>query len=312
MMSKNERIIFERILFPTDLSTETNYGLEYAVALARSYGAKLFLCHCMRPQATPGALEKAKRILGEMMENHLQSDTATPFEWQVIVVEGETAMAVARVAAEQHIDLIVMHSRKISRAPLLDSTAEAISRTAPCPALITSKPGQEPVEARIREIDFKRILVAYDFSGDSELALTHGLSLAQEFQSELHLMHVLTTTPKANSSAATITLVNPENAFQMAAKRLWNAVPTETHLWSEVKQVVSQGSPYREILAYARENDIDLICIGASGAGFGQWALFGSNTTRILRQASCPVLIARPLRPIAQEASFTVNSRVAS
>jgi nucleotide-binding universal stress UspA family protein len=312
MMGKNERIIFERILFPTDLSTETNYGLEYAVALARSYEAKLFLCHCVGPQIAPGALEAAKRVLGEMMEKHLQSDTATPFEWQVIVVEGETALAVARVAAEQRIDLIVMHSRKLSRAPLLDSTAEAISRTAPCPALITSKQGQERVEARISEIDFKRILVAYDFSGDSELALTHGLSLAQEFQSELHLMHVLTTTPKANSSEATIALVKPENAFQTAAKRLWHVVPTETHLWSEVKQVVSQGSPYREILAYAREHGIDLICIGASGAGFGQWALFGSNTDRILRQASCPVLIARPLRPVAQEASFSINSRVAS
>jgi nucleotide-binding universal stress UspA family protein len=312
MMDKNERIIFERILFPTDLSGGTNNGLEYAVALARSYGAKLFLCHCVGPQAAPGALENAKLVLGEMMEKHLHTDSVMPFDWQVIVVEGETATAVTRVAAEQHIDLIVMHSRKISRAPLLDSTAEAISRTAPCPTLITSKQGQERIEARISEIAFKRILVAYDFSGDSELALTHGLSLAQEFQSELHLMHVLTATPKANSSEVTIALVNPENAFQTAAKRLWNVVPTETHLWSEVKQVVSQGSPYREILAYARENDIDLICIGASGAGFGQWALFGSNTDRILRQASCPILIVRPLRPVAREASFSVNSRVAS
>jgi len=50
-MRKNERIFLERILFPTDLSSETTEGLEYAVALARSYGAKLFLCHCLSPRA---------------------------------------------------------------------------------------------------------------------------------------------------------------------------------------------------------------------------------------------------------------------
>ena len=105
---------------------------------------------------------------------------------------------------------------------------------------------------------------------------------------------------------------NTENAFHTAAKRLKNVVPAEAHLWSEVKQVVSQGLPYREILAYARENEIDLICIGASGAGFGLWALFGSNTDSILRQAACPVLIARPLRPVAHKASFAVSCQAAS
>ena len=38
---------------------------------------------------------------------------------------------------------------------------------------------------------FKRVLVAYDYSTDSELALSYGLSLAQEYQAELHLIHVL-------------------------------------------------------------------------------------------------------------------------
>ena len=33
------------------------------------------------------------------------------------------------------------------------------------------------------------------------------------------------------------------------------------------------------------------------GAGFGMQSLFGSNVDRVLRQSSCPVLIARPLKP---------------
>jgi nucleotide-binding universal stress UspA family protein len=88
-------------------------------------------------------------------------------------------------------------------------------------------------------------------------------------------------------------------------------VPAEAYLWSDVKQVVCEGLPYREVLAYAAENNIDLICVGASGAGFGMWALFGSNADRILRQAACPVLIARPLRPIADEAGANVSCQLA-
>jgi len=64
-----------------------------------------------------------------------------------------------------------------------------------------------------------------------------------------------------------------------------------------VKHNVRAGKPYREILCYAEEEEIDLICMGTHGAGFGMRALFGSNVDRVLRQAPCPVLIARPLKP---------------
>jgi hypothetical protein len=60
---------------------------------------------------------------------------------------------------------------------------------------------------------------------------------------------------------------------------------------------VRWGKPYQEVLAYAREQEIDLICLGAKGKNFSMGALFGSNTDRVLRQAPCPVLVARPLRP---------------
>lgn len=53
---------------------------------------------------------------------------------------------------------------------------------------------------------------------------------------------------------------------------------------------------YREVLTYAEEQEIDLICMGVRGVGFDLRALFGSNTDRVLRQAPCPVLIARPLK----------------
>jgi nucleotide-binding universal stress UspA family protein len=146
-----------------------------------------------------------------------------------------------------------------------------------------------------RKIDLKRVLVAYDFSDHSELALNCALTLSQEYQSELHLLHVLPRFTLDEPEISWYPLGN-EGPYHKAAHRLQKAVPPETHLWCQVKHAVSEGQPYREILNYAERNEIDLICIGAHGAGFGMLTLFGSNVDRVLRQAPCPVLVARPLK----------------
>jgi nucleotide-binding universal stress UspA family protein len=82
---------------------------------------------------------------------------------------------------------------------------------------------------------------------------------------------------------------------------LQRAIPEEAHLWCQISHAVSEGQPYREILNYAEKHAIDLISLGAHGAGFGMRTLFGSNVDRVLRQAPCPVLVARPLKPAIPE-----------
>jgi len=75
-----------------------------------------------------------------------------------------------------------------------------------------------------------------------------------------------------------------------------------------VKQAVRDVHPYREVLAYADEHNIDLICMGASGTGFGMRALFGSNADRVLRQSPCPLLIARPLKPALATSTGAIHN----
>jgi nucleotide-binding universal stress UspA family protein len=144
------------------------------------------------------------------------------------------------------------------------------------------------------DIDLRKILVAQDYSIESELALQMAISLAQEYQTELHLLHVL---PVALAPVAADPRPGVESDFHRATRALQRSIPGEVHLWCKVVQEVRSGQPYREILSYAEENEIDLICMGVHGAGFAMRALFGSNTDRVLRQAPCPALIARPLKP---------------
>jgi nucleotide-binding universal stress UspA family protein len=287
----------ERILCPTDLTPESDEALRYALALIRAYDAKLFLFHC-QPAIDAEFVElNAKQQFEQSLLRHLDARELAALNWQGIEARCEDpGDAISQQAAEHRIDLIVMRSRRRPhRAALLGSTAESVCRTAPCSVLVTHADEREWVGASTREIDLHRVLVAYDFSDYSELALNYALTFAQEYQSELHLLHVL---PRFTLDEPEINWypLGKEGPYHKVARRLQNAVPGEAHLWCNIKHAVSEGAPYREILNYAERNSIDLICIGAHGAGFGMRTLFGSNVDRVLRQAPCPVMVSRPLK----------------
>jgi nucleotide-binding universal stress UspA family protein len=286
-------IDIERILCPTDLSPYSGNAVRYALALARAHEAELILLHCTNEMDTEAELG----LLETSLLQHLTPGDLKGARWRVVVAPAdEVDEEIMRRAQLERVDLIVMRSRRRPhRAALLGSTAESVSRSAPCPVLVMHSDEREFITDALK-VDLKRVLVAYDFSDYAELALRYGLSMAQEHQAELHLLHVLP--PRSvNEPEIAWYPVKGESAYHTAARRLQRVVPADVHLWCPVTTAVSEGNPYREILNYAEKNEIDLISVGAHGAGFGMRALFGSNVDRVLRQAPCPVLVARTLKP---------------
>ena len=291
----------ECILCPTDLSPDSDEALRYAIALSRAYSAELILLHCDvigDGPAKQGAHDKAAQAIKEALVKHSGSTDLAGLDWRSLVVDcDDIGAAIALEAAKYAVDLIVMRSRRRPhRAALLGSTAESVSRTAPCPVMVMHTDERDWISDSATRIDLKRVLVAYDFSNDSELALNYALSFAQEYRAELHLLNVLPPF-SLNESEISWYPLGREGTYHKAAHRLQKAVPPEALLWCDIKTAVSEGQPYREILNYAEKNKIDLICLGAHGAGFGMRALFGSNVDRVLRQSPCPVLVTRPLKP---------------
>lgn len=297
---QNKRIRFSRIICPVDMAHDSEEALRYALALARDYSAKLFLLHCLDNAQVVELSERAKikTTLENFISKRLDTGLTEELQWSTLLVEGEAAESIVSRAAELSADLIVMRSRRRPKSSaLLGSTAEAISRTAPCPVLI-SHPEEQDWVNQLGKAHLKRVLVAYDFSSDAELALSYGLSLAEEYQGELHLLHVLPERQNSPTPELSRLPLSVDVSFQMTAARLNGVIPVEALAWCELRQAIREGQPYREILNYAEEEKIDLICMGASGTGYGMRTLFGSNADRVLRQSPCPVLIARPLRPI--------------
>lgn len=305
----------ERILCPTDLTVESETALRYASTLARAYEAQLILMYCQpdSPDKSDATVpSNAAELLDATLREQATMAELNKWRWQSKVVDcDDPTDCITREASRYGADLIVMRSRRRPhRAALLGSVAEAVSRTAPCPVMVIHSDERDWIEGDGRQIGLKRVLVAFDFSDHSEQALKLGLLISQEYQAELHLLHVL---PPFTLNEPEISWypLGSEGVYHKAARRLQKAVPDEAHLWCTIKNVVSEGQPYREIIHYAERNQIDLVCIGAQGAGFGLLTLFGSNVDRVLRQAPCPVLVARPLKHARRLPSELIEREVA-
>ncbi len=291
-------IKLERILCPTNLSEDSERTIRYAVALTRASGAKLFVCY--RPK-TPADQEWAVATIQKLVTAGLTfpsalSHNASTIDWESVLVNGpDLGTIITGEAKSRRADLIFMRSRRRPfAAALLGSTAEAVSRLAPCPVLVMHADEVEWLDSTTGQSSLRNVLVAYDFSPHSHLALQYALSLAQLYQATLHMLHVL---PSPIADQPEIAWVNhTDTPYHQAARRLQEAAPAETHLWSNVKHAVQYGQPYAEILNYAQNNEIDLIAMGVHGAGFGVHTLFGSTVDRVLRQAHCPLLVAHPIQ----------------
>jgi nucleotide-binding universal stress UspA family protein len=128
----------ESILCPTDLSPDSDEALRYAVALSKAYSAELILLHCdtNNGSAKQESNDRVAGMIKEALVKHSGSADLTGFDWKSLVVNcDDTGAAIVREAARYGVDLIVMRSRRRPhRAALLGSTAESVSRTAPCPS----------------------------------------------------------------------------------------------------------------------------------------------------------------------------------
>ena len=297
-------IKLERILCPTDFSTESAGALRYAVALTRAYEATLFLLHCTKTKSESGeseskhfSVETALRF-EQALIHHVRVGGLCNLKWEALAIDDvqDVGESIRQQARKHRADLIVMGSRRRPHvAALLGSTAETVCRSAPCPVLITHPREREWVGLTMGEIDLQRVLVAHDFSPDSELALDYGVSLAQQYQTELHLLHVLSSEGRAEPELAWAG-TSGGSAYSFVAQRLQQAVPKEVLFWCNCVNAVRRGKASEEVLAYAKEQEIDLICMGASGSDWTLGKVFGSNVARVLRQAPCPVLVARPFQ----------------
>jgi nucleotide-binding universal stress UspA family protein len=216
--------------------------------------------------------------------------SAVPLDVDVVVESGPPADRILASAAALPADLVVIgtHGAGGFEHLLLGSVAEKVLRKAACPVLTV------PHHARITSrLPFKRLLCPIDFSESSLAALEFALSLAQEGDAELTILHVF----DAGEEPLTDRPLNvPEFRRQLEhdlSEKLEGLVPDSVRSWCRPLTRTARGKPYREILGIATEESCDLIVMGVHGRNALDLMLFGSTTNQVVRRATCPVLTLR-------------------
>lgn len=137
------------------------------------------------------------------------------------------------------------------------------------------------------------ILVPTDFSHESYRAIQYARSLAQVFHSKVTLLHVLV--PVAAPDLVYGPLVWDEGKAEEAAGKQLERLKEKAHFFSEteVHCLVKTGHPFQVVSDTAQENNTDLIIISTHGYTGFKHLLLGSVAERVIRHATCPVLVVR-------------------
>jgi nucleotide-binding universal stress UspA family protein len=148
---------------------------------------------------------------------------------------------------------------------------------------------------------YKNILVATDFSKESEVAFAPALEMAKGSGGTLVFVTVVQEAMNLRMAVlAHSSVVSPEidqvaaNLVQMAREKLQKVADRYKDSGVAVRTIAVEGlSSARTLLELIEQEKIDLVAMATHGHGGIKRLLLGSVAERVVREAKCSVLVAR-------------------
>jgi len=270
-----------KILFATDCSESARAALEVAAVFARKFDARIHAVH-VTPLHEPDPEQSEKRLA-----------EAVPAAFDDVVDERRLVRAVSpelgiiHEARDTHCDLIAVGTHGLTglKHVLLGSVAERVVQLAPC-SVLTHRAG---------DVTFERILCPVDFSKLSNDLLERAGAAARAFGAELLAVHVIEPIlyPVEYGMAPVPAGDLESKVSQTALERLEELVAESAGGETRTRCKVVLGRAESRIVDLVEEENADLIVMSTHGLTGIKHAFLGSVAERVVRQASCPVLIVK-------------------
>jgi len=277
--------VLTSILAPTDLSESSVGALRYARLFADRFAAKLTVLYTepiVYPlDAAPSAAvimtptpEQQAAVQVELDRQAAPILAGCPYTGVVTV--GQPIPAILSAARDHRAELIVMgtHRRHGWRRALLGSVSEGVVHGADCAVLTVADRDRAGRPGAFR---ITNVLCPVNFSDVARESLHVAERIAQAFGAHLTVVHVLETDDVTNVTT------DEERVRQWVTPELQDA--------TSYRELIVRGGPAERVLDCADDLDADLLVIGAQHKLFRDATVIGTTTERLLRFASCPVLI---------------------
>ncbi|NOX90276.1 MAG: universal stress protein [Calditrichaeota bacterium] len=289
----------KKILVPTDFSETARAAVDQALFLTAKYNAELTVLHARLmfeddPSELPkklASLEKEEHDVEAKLLSRLKAKTSeyAHLKIQHEIIRGYSApSAILGYINNKEFDLVVIgtHGRSGLEHFLIGSVAEKVVRYARCPVLTVRS------KEYITE-QFTKIVVPFDFSEPSILALKSAIEVMDSPESEIHLIYVVEEEvhPALYAWGMRSVIEIIPDIISKVEERMENIVSQIPELKkAKIVKTVREGKPHKQISKYVEEVQPDLIVIGTHGLVGLDRFLLGSTTERVIRSIKQPVL----------------------
>jgi nucleotide-binding universal stress UspA family protein len=283
----------DKILLPVDFSQRSPDAARYAKLIACRFSSELTMLHVVPPiDYVIGGMEESAPWAQDWRLKRVDDATSRlarflPDEFgkipvSRIVVDGDPAREIVRIASREEISLIVLptHGYGPFRKFVLGSVTAKVLDEADCPVLT----GVHIAEAAPEAIHFNSVVCAVDFGPRSLPAFSWAAHMAAEFQARLTLVHALPDLGSISSSQ----LVH-ELAVLLARNARDQMQELQGSAGAEAEVFVETGAPAEIVQRAAQQYAADLVVIGRHEKA-GNAGRLRSNVYAIVRESPCPVL----------------------
>ncbi len=270
--------MYEDVLVATDGSDVATTAAAQGIAIADAVGATV---HVVSVVAARSDTDRSRH---EAFVESVANDAADAgCSVETAVREGRPSREILAHADEEAVDLLVMgtHGRTGIRQTLLGSVALEVIRQARLPVLTVSADASDVP----REVD--DVLVATDGWSGSVAATEQALALADAFDARLHALYAVDVSPELDDVL--------ESFEEHGKQTTMDVVDRARERGIEATRTVERGEPHETILAYADEEDVDLLVLGTESKSTIERLVIGSVSQRVVPNATTPVLTVRTL-----------------
>ncbi len=286
------------ILAATDFSPNSRHAAERTAMLGATLGVpRGLLLHVLEEswleslkrfvgspaEVERGIIDDASNSLVELAEEIRQ---ASGFSFKTQVRKGSTLDGIAEAASDHDLLVVGAHGRHPVRTLALGTTAQRLLGKTRTPVLVVKGKPDRP---------YRRILVAVDFSPNSQMAMEGCSAIAPEaLVRVVHVYEPLLERQMISAGASDKVLEEYRAKARIDAETQMTAF-LEAGQWSTGRtlQHVEYGHPSARLPEIAHEWGPDLVVVGKHGRSRVEELLLGSVTIHLLSQSRCDVLVAQ-------------------
>jgi len=299
--------MLRRILAPLDGSDRAECALPHAAALARTFGAELYLLRVVEGQhaESPGVVDSlawrvAQAAAGAYLDDVASRLTRLGLDVRAHIAEGRVAEEIVQFAQRHEAELVVLSTHGSGEAIgfTIGGTARKVVERVGISILLVPSHDVEPALPTLAI--YRRILAPLDCSKRSEWAATVGAQIARAQSAELVLAHVVAVpsvtivdaSPGASHHATGLLETNREAAMQYLEHLAQRLVDRRQRVRTRLEV---HERPAQALAHMIADEQPDLVVLSAHGTSADVQQGYGSVCSTLLAPRHAAVLVLQDM-----------------